>query len=476
MRMQLQIIRNKVMERPTKDGCMAVLPVPEERSSSPGFSGSGWRRRRGRPSLSEVFGSIKTRPTGPFWRKLLAFLGPGYLIAVGYMDPGNWATSLAGGSKFGYALLSIALLSNLMAILLQALCVRLGVASGRDLAQACRDAFPRAVSWPLWAMAEIAICATDLAEVIGTAIGLNLLFGIPLELGVLITALDVFLILWMQNLGFRWIEAFIVTLLGVIAVCFAIQIAMANPDWRAVIVGFAPTVEIVRNPDMLYLAIGIIGATVMPHNLFLHSGVVQTRRFGESVEDKREAIKLATIDSTVALMFALLINAAILILAAATFNKTGQTDVSELGEVHKLIAPLLGSAWAPTLFGIALLCCGLNSTVTATLAGQIVMEGFLDIRLPPWARRLTTRAIAIVPAAAVTIWFGESGTAKLLILSQVILGLALPFAIVPLVMFTASRAKMGELVAPRWLTWATAVIAAILIVLNIKLLYDLIPG
>jgi manganese transport protein len=325
-------------------------------------------------------------------------------------------------------------------------------------------------------VSEIAICATDLAEVIGTAIGLNLLFGVPLELGVLITALDVFLILWMQNLGFRWIEAFIVTLLGVIAVCFTIQIAMANPDWRAVIVGFAPTVEIMRNPDMLYLAIGIIGATVMPHNLFLHSGVVQTRRFGESVEDKREAIKLATIDSTVALMFALLINGAILILAAATFNKTGQTDVSELGEVHKLIAPLLGSAWAPTLFGIALLCCGLNSTVTATLAGQIVMEGFLDIRLPPWARRLTTRAIAIVPAAAVTIWFGESGTAKLLILSQVILGLALPFAIVPLVMFTASRAKMGELVAPRWLTWLSAFIAAVLIVLNIKLLYDLIPG
>jgi manganese transport protein len=437
---------------------------------------SGWKRPRGNPSLSEVFGSIRTRPTGSFWRKLAAFLGPGYLVAVGYMDPGNWATSLAGGSKFGYALLTVALISNIMAILLQALCARLGIGAGRDLAQACRDAFPRWASWPLWVVSEIAICATDLAEVIGTAIGLNLLFGLPLELGVLITALDVFLILWMQNLGFRWIEAFIVTLLGVIAVCFTIQIAMANPDWRAVIVGFAPTVEIVRNPDMLYLAIGIIGATVMPHNLFLHSGVVQTRRFGESVEDKREAIKLATIDSTVALMFALLINAAILILAAATFNKTGQTDVSELGEVHKLIAPLLGSAWAPTLFGIALLCCGLNSTVTATLAGQIVMEGFLDIRLPPWARRLTTRAIAIVPAAAVTIWFGESGTAKLLILSQVILGLALPFAIVPLVMFTASRAKMGELVAPRWLTWASALVAAILIVLNIKLLYDLIPG
>src|SRR5215216_6331982 len=457
---------------------MTVSSLPQDTSALAKTSApaeSGWRHPRKTPSLSEVFGSIHVRPTGSMWKRAAAFLGPGYLVAVGYMDPGNWATSLAGGSKFGYALLAIALVSNVMAILLQALCARLGIGAGRDLAQACRDAFPRWASWPLWVLAEIAICATDLAEVIGTAIGLNLLFGIPLELGVLITALDVFLILWMQNLGFRWIEAFIVTLLGVIAVCFTIQIAMADPDWRAVIIGFAPTVEIVRNPDMLYLAIGIIGATVMPHNLFLHSGVVQTRRFGESIEDKREAIKLATIDSTVALMFALLINAAILILAAATFNKLGQTDVSELGEVHKLIAPLLGSAWAPTLFGIALLCCGLNSTVTATLAGQIVMEGFLDIRLPPWARRLTTRAIAIVPAAAVTIWFGESGTAKLLILSQVILGLALPFAIVPLVMFTADRQKMGALVAPRWLTWATALIAAILIVLNIKLLYDLIP-
>jgi manganese transport protein len=436
----------------------------------------GWRRERGRPALAEVFGSIATRPTGPLWRKLVAFLGPGYLVAVGYMDPGNWATSLAGGSKFGYALLTVALLSNLMAILLQALCARLGIASGRDLAQACRDAFPRAVSWPLWVLAEIAICSTDLAEVIGTAIGLNLLFGVPLEIGVLITALDVFLILWMQNLGFRWIEAFIVTLLGVIAVSFAIQIALADPQWGAVIRGFAPTTNILTNPDMLYLAIGIIGATVMPHNLYLHSGVVQTRRFGDSVPEKREAIKLATIDSTIALMFALLINASILILAAATFNKIGQTEVSELGEVHKLIAPLLGSAMAPTLFAIALLCCGLNSTVTATLAGQIVMEGFIDIRLPPWARRLTTRAIAIVPAAGVTIWYGEAGTAKLLILSQVVLGLALPFSIVPLVMFTADRRKLGELVAPRWVTALAVITATVLILLNFKLLADLALG
>jgi manganese transport protein len=436
----------------------------------------GWNRPRGTPSLSEVFGSVATRPSGSFWRKLATFLGPGYLVAVGYMDPGNWATSLAGGSKFGYALLTVALISNLMAILLQALCARLGIGAGRDLAQACRDAFPRWAAWPLWIITEIAICATDLAEVIGTAIGLNLLFGVPLEIGVLITALDVFLILWMQNLGFRYVEAFIVTLLGVIAICFGIQIALANPEWGAVIRGFAPTTDIVRNPDMLYLAIGIIGATVMPHNLFLHSGVVQTRRFGDSVEDRREAIKLATIDSTIALTFALVINASILILAAATFNKTGQTDVAELGEVHRLIAPLLGSGWAPTLFAIALLCCGMNSTVTATLAGQIVMEGFIDIRLPPWARRLVTRAIAIVPAAAVTIWYGEAGTAKLLILSQVVLGLALPFSVIPLVMFTADRAKMGELVAPRWVSALAALVAAVLIVLNLKLLYDLLPG
>jgi manganese transport protein len=423
-----------------------------------------------------VFGSITTRPTGSFWRKLVAFLGPGYLVAVGYMDPGNWATSLAGGSKFGYALLTIALISNIMAIVLQALCARLGIGAGRDLAQACRDAFPRWVSWPLWVLAEIAICATDLAEVIGTAIGLNLLFGVPLEIGVLITALDVFLILWMQNLGFRWIEAFIVTLLGVITVCFAIQIAMADPDWGAVIRGFAPTVSVVTNPDMLYLSLGILGATVMPHNLYLHSGVVQTRRFGDTVEDKREAIKFATVDSTIALMFALLINASILILAAATFNKAGKTDVAELEQVHAFLAPLLGSAIAPTLFGIALLCCGLNSTVTATLSGQIVMEGFIDIRLPPWLRRLTTRAIAIVPAAIATIWYGEKGTAQLLILSQVILSLQLPFAVVPLVMFTADRRKMGELSAPLWLTLFAAVIAAVIIALNVKLLYDQLFG
>jgi manganese transport protein len=392
------------------------------------------------------------------------------------MDPGNWATALAGGSQFGYTLLTVALLSNLMAILLQALCARLGVASGRDLAQACRDAFPRRVSWPRWVLAEIAICATDLAEVIGTAIGLNLLFGIPLELGVLITALDVFLILWMQNLGFRYIEAFIVTLLGDIAVCFGIQIAMANPEWGPVIRGFAPTVEIVKNPEMLYLALGIIGATVMPHNLYLHSGIVQTRRIGPSLDEKREGIKLATVDSTIALMFALLINASILILAAATFHKAGHVDVAELDQAHSFLAPLLGSALAPTLFGIALLCCGLNSTVTATLSGQIVMEGFLDIRLPGWLRRLITRSIAIVPAAVITIMYGEKGSAQLLIFSQVVLSLQLPFAIVPLVMFTSDRSKLGALTAPRWMTALAVLTAFVVIALNIKLLVDFVAS
>ena len=439
-------------------------------------SGAGWRHPRRSTSLSEVFGTIATRPTGSLWRRLQAFLGPGYLVAVGYMDPGNWATSLAGGSKFGYALLTIALLSNLMAIVLQALCARLGIGAGRDLAQACRDAFPRAVSVPLWLAAEIAICATDLAEVIGTAIGLNLLFHIPLELGVLLTALDVFLILLMQNLGFRWIEAFIVTLLGVIAACFAIQIAMADPDWAASFAALRRRLKSYAIPDMLYLALGILGATVMPHNLYLHSGVVQTRRFGERIDDRREAIKLATIDSTIALCFALTINASILILAAATFNKVGKTDVAELDQAHSFLAPLLGYAIAPTLFGIALLCCGMNSTVTATLSGQIVMEGFLDIRLPAWARRLITRGIAIVPAAVVTIWYGESGTARLLILSQVVLSLQLPFAIVPLVLFTADRKKLGDLVAPRWMTALAALIAIVIIALNVKLLRDFAFG
>jgi len=436
---------------------------------------AGWRRERGEASLSDVFRTIKVGG-GTSVRRFAAFLGPGYLVAVGYMDPGNWATSLAGGSKFGYTLLVVALISNIMAITLQALCARLAIASGRDLAQACRDAYPRWAAYPLWLAAEIAIIATDIAEVIGTAIGLNLLFGIPLEIGVVLTALDVFLILYLQRLGFRYLEALIITLLGVIAACFAIQIALANPEWGPLIRGFAPTTEIVRNPEMLYLAMGIIGATVMPHNLYLHSAIVQTRAYGESLPAKREALKFATIDSTVALMFALMINASILILAAASFHKTGNTEVVELGQAQALLHPLLGSAWAPTLFGIALLCCGLNSTVTATLAGQAVMEGFLDIRLQPWLRRLVTRGIAIIPAASVTIFYGEQETGKLLILTQVMLSVQLPFAVVPLVQFTASRAKMGALKAPTWLVTFAIAIAATLIALNIKLLWDQVAG
>ena len=448
---------------------------PPDQAATPPVPG-GWRSARGEPSLADMFGSIRVAKGGSFWRKLAAFLGPGYLVAVGYMDPGNWATSLAGGSKFGYALLAVALISNILAIVLQALCARLGVGSGRDLAQACRDAYPKWVSWPLWLLAEIAISATDLAEIIGTAIGLNLLFGIPLEIGVLITAADVFLILALQAIGFRWIEAFVVALLGVIAACFAVQIAMADPDWGGVIRGFAPTVEIVRNPEMLYLALGILGATVMPHNLYLHSGLVQTRGYGDTVPEKKEAITLATIDSTIALCLALLINASILILAAATFHKAGKVDIAELDQAHTLLAPMLGSSIAPTLFGIALLCCGLNSTVTATLSGQIVMEGFINIKIAPWLRRLVTRMIAIVPAAIVTIWYGEKGTGQLLIFSQVVLSLQLPFAIVPLVMFTASKAKMGTFVAPRWLSFIAVLIAAVVVALNVKLLVDFVWG
>jgi manganese transport protein len=443
--------------------------------SSIGTASSGdWRRSRGDAALSDVHRSV-ILPKGT-WRRFAAFLGPGYMVAVGYMDPGNWATSLAGGSKFGYALLVVALVSNIMAIVLQSLCARLAIASGRDLAQACRDAFPRWVSYPLWALAEIAIIATDIAEVIGTAIGLNLLFGIPLELGVLITALDVFLILWLQKKGFRWLEAFIITLLGVIAVCFGIQIALADPDWGGVIRGFAPTVEIVKNPEMLYLALGILGATVMPHNLYLHSAIVQTRDYGDTLPEKREALRYATYDSTIALMFALLINASILILAAASFHATGRTEIAELGEAHQLLGPLLGLGVAPALFAIALLCCGLNSTVTATLAGQAVMEGFLEMRLPPWLRRLVTRAIAIIPAAAVTVIYGSSGTGQLLILTQVVLSLQLSFAVVPLVMFTTDRRKMGALVAPLWLALFAALIAVVIVGLNLKLLWDFTHG
>jgi manganese transport protein len=437
---------------------------------------AGWNGTPHETSLSEVFRSVPVRRDGSPWLRFMSFFGPGYMVAVGYMDPGNWATSIAGGSKFGYALLFVALLSNVMAIVLQALCARLAIGSGRDLAQACHDGYPAWASIPLWLFAEAAIIATDIAEVIGTAIGLNLLFGLPLEIGVVLTALDVFVVLLLQRLGFRYLEAFIITMFAVIAVCFAVQIALANPVWGEVIRGFAPTTEIVTNPDMLYLALGILGATVMPHNLYLHSAIVQTRAYGTSLPQRREALKFATWDSTIALMMALVINASILILAAAAFFKTGNTQVAELGQAHTLLAPLLGSAITPTLFGIALLCCGLNSTVTATLAGQAVMEGFIKLRLAPWLRRLVTRSIAVIPAAGVTIFYGDTQTSKLLILTQVILSLQLPFAVVPLVQFTASRAKMGDLVAPRWLTAVAAAIAALIIGLNVTLLSRFVLG
>ncbi len=441
-------------------------------SNPDSFSLGHWRGSRGDAALAEVNRSIAVQGGG--LRRFAAFLGPGYLVAVGYMDPGNWATSIAGGSKFGYTLLVVALVSNLMAIVLQSLAARLAIASGRDLAQACRDAFAPWVAYPLWLLAEIAIIATDIAEVIGTAIGLNLLFGIPLELGVLITALDVFLILYLQNKGFRWLEAFVVALLGIITVSFGLQIALADPDWGAVILGFAPTVDIVKNPEMLYLALGILGATVMPHNLYLHSAIVQTRAYGETLPEKRQALRFATIDSTVALMFALLVNASILIVAAATFHAGGVGEVAELDQAHQMLGPLMGAAVAPMLFAVALLACGLNSTVTATLAGQAVMEGFLRLRLPPWQRRLITRAIAILPAAGVTLLYGSAGTGRLLILTQVVLSLQLSFAVVPLVMFTTSRRRMGAMVAPLWLGAVSWIIAAVIVALNLKLLWDFI--
>jgi len=433
------------------------------------------RMPRDTRSLAEVHGTVPTA-TGGKLKRLFSFLGPGYLVAVGYMDPGNWATSLAGGSAFGYTLLSVVLLSNIMAVLLQALAVRMGVAGGRDLAQFCRDSYSRPVGIALWLLAEGAIIATDLAEVIGTAIGLNLLFGIPIPAGVVLTAADVFLILWLQNKGFRKLEAVVIALTLVIAACFAFQIAYSDPVWGEVLRGYIPRTDILSEPGMLYLALGIIGATVMPHNLYLHSAIVQTRAIKPGTGARRRAIRLATIDSTIALSFALLVNSAILILAAATFHSTGRTQVAEIQDAHALLAPILGSGLAPVFFAVALLAAGLNSTVTATLAGQVVMEGFIHFHMRPWMRRLITRGIAILPAVAVSMLYGESGTARLLVLSQVVLSLQLPFAMVPLVVFTADREKMNGLPAPRWQTAACAVIAAVVIALNLKLIWDVATG
>jgi manganese transport protein len=427
-------------------------------------------------SLAEVYRTIKVPKDAGFWRKMFAFAGPGYLVAVGYMDPGNWATDIAGGSAFGYTLLSVILISNFMAILLQSLCVRLGVATGLDLAQACRRKYPRPVSFVLWVLCEIAICACDLAEIIGTAIALNLLFGIPLMLGICLTALDTFLILYLQSRGFRYLEAFIVALLVVIAGCFMVQIGLAQPELAAVLNGYIPSTEIITNPAMLYIAIGILGATVMPHNLYLHSAIVKTRAYGEDTAAKREAIKFGTIDSTVALMMALFINSAILIVAAATFHVNGHSEVAEIQEAHQLLGPLLGASMASTLFALALLASGQNSTVTATLAGQIVMEGFLELRLPPWARRLITRMIAIVPAIVVCYFYGTEGTAQLLILSQVILSMQLPFAVIPLVQFTSSKKMMGNFASSWPICVLACLVSAIIVCLNVKLLFDFFTG
>src|SRR6266853_25809 len=413
-------------------------------------SRSGWRLDRTSPSLPESHRTILIAPGAGFWRKLLAFSGPGYLVAVGYMDPGNWATDLAGGSGFGYTLLSVILLSNLMAILLQALCARLGIATQRDLAQACHDHYSQPVSLALWVLCELAICACDLAEVIGSAIALNLLFKIPLVIGVCITALDVLAVLYLQNKGFRYIEALVVVLILTIGGCFLFEVIFSKPELQSVLRGFVPHSEIIRNRDMLYIAIGILGATVMPHNLYLHSSVVQTRNYEQSSAGKSEAIKFATIDSSVALMFALFINAAILIVAAATFHSHGQHDVAEIQDAYKLLSPTLGVPIASALFAFALLASGQNSTLTGTLAGQIVMEGFLNIRLRPWLRRLLTRSLAIIPAVIVTALSGEAGTAKLLVLSQVILSMQLSFAVFPLVMFTSDKQKMGEFANSFW--------------------------
>lgn len=439
--------------------------------SGVGVDGRTWRRSNNQPSLQEVHKSIPILKTGSFFRRLLGFIGPGYLVAVGYMDPGNWATSIAGGSAFGYTLLSVVLISNLMAILLQALAAKLGIVSGRDLAQACRDHFSKPVSFVLWILCELAIAACDLAEVIGSAIALNLIFGIPLTFGVCITAFDVLLILLLQNKGFRYIEAFIIALIATIAVCFGIEILLAKPEMQGVLTGFIPNSQIISNPGMLYISLGILGATVMPHNLYLHSSIVQTRNYENTSKGKRSALRFATIDSTVALMLALFVNASILILSSAAFHSTGHSEVAEIQEAYHLLDPLLGSGAAAILFGVALLASGQNSTLTGTLAGQIVMEGFLNIRIKPWLRRIITRLIAIIPAVIVTLIYGEKGTGQLLILSQVILSLQLSFAVIPLVMFTSDKKKMGEFVNSKWVKCLAWLVTGVIVILNAYLLW-----
>jgi len=416
------------------------------------------------PSLPEVHSSVSVSRSPLYWRRLLGFLGPGFLISVGYMDPGNWATDIAGGSRFGYTLLFVIMASNLMAILLQSLSLKLGVATERDLAQLCHEEYGRWVSFGLWIGAEIAIAACDLAEVIGSAIALELLFHIPIFYGVLITGLDVLLILLLQRWGFRYVEALVIALIGTITAMFGVQMFLSRPEYWPILRNlFIPSTAIVTNPDMLYIAIGMLGATVMPHNLYLHSSIVQSRQYKRTPEGKREAIHMANVDSALALTLALFVNAAILIVAAAVFHRSGHYDVAAIQDAYQMLSPLLGVAGASTLFAVALLASGQNSSITGTLAGQIVMEGFIHIRLSPWLRRLITRSLAIIPTIIVVAVTGERGTEKLLILSQVILSLQLSFAVIPLVLFTGSRKKMGEFVNAPWLkmlAWSVAVLIA----------------
>jgi manganese transport protein len=438
---------------------------------------AGWRQPRQANTLSEVYASIRVPgANASFWRKLMAFWGPGLMVAVGYMDPGNWATDIKGGASFGYTLLSVILISNLFAMLLQHLAAKLGIVTGRDLAQACRDHYSKPVAMVLWFLCEVAIAACDLAEVIGSAIALNLLFGLPLAWGVVLTVLDILVVLLFQNRGFRVLESIVAGLIVLIFGCFLYEIIVSHPDYFAILGGMVPQPQVVTNPQMLYVAIGILGATVMPHNLYLHSSIVQTRQIEQTEPGKRMAIKFATIDSTVALFLAFFVNAAILILAAAAFHRNGLHAVEEIEDAYKLLAPVLGAGAASTVFAIALLASGQNSTLTGTLAGQIVMEGFLHLKLKPWLRRLITRGIAVVPALAVILIYGDKSVNDLLIFSQVILSFQLSFAVVPLVLFTSSKAKMGVFVnSPlvRVLAWA---VSAIIIVLNVYLLWQTLAG
>jgi manganese transport protein len=432
---------------------------------------SGWKQRNTTPSLSEVHASVEVPQGVGFWKKFGSFVGPGLMVAVGYMDPGNWATDIAGGSQFGYKLLSVVLLSSLFAMLLQYLALKLGIVTGRDLAQACRDAYPRPVAFCLWILSEIAIAATDLAEVIGSALALNLLFGLPLSVGVVITAADVLVVLLLQNRGFRLLESIIGGLIAVIFLCFGYELLVSQPNLPELLAGFIPRKEIIANPKMLYIAIGILGATVMPHNLYLHSSIIQTRNFEQNYEGKKQAIRLGTLDSTLSLVLAFAVNAAILIVAAAAFHTSGNRQVTDIAQAYHLLDPLLGVKVAGIVFGVALLAAGQNATLTGTIAGQIVMEGFMNIRLKPWLRRLITRLVAIIPALIVALLYGEKGTTELLVLSQVVLSLQLSFAVIPLILFTGNKRKMGYFTNPVWLqilVWAVGILIA---GLNLYLLY-----